>query len=129
MRAVIAFVSMIACSSVTTAYAQQELVGTYKGEYWERGDYVHPHVQTVILRISSTEGGKVAGKLELGESSCRGVYDVQGTYQGAQMSLRTSEGPMAGCAQQITLTSKDRKLVGNMSGEASGRPGIELVRQ
>jgi len=128
MRVAIACVWGGLCSCVTFLYAQQELIGIYKGEYWERGAYVHPHLQKVTLRIASDEGGRVNGKLELSEDLCRGTYNVEGTNQQGQLSLRTSEGPMPGCAQHITLTSHGNKLIGSMSAESPGRPGIELLR-
>ena len=111
------------------AHGQQSILGTYAGEYFERIPENYPKLQSVSLHIASAKDGNLSGKYSITEFSCRGTYDIQGTYQGDKLILQTTGGPMRGCEQQITLTVQGNKLVGNTTAEAPLRPGIELQRR
>ena len=119
---------LLSCSAMS--YAQQGLIGTYKGEYMERQAENYPKIQNVTLEITSAQNGKLAGKYRLEDFGCRGTYEIEGTYQDDKVNLRTSGGSIVGCdQQQLMLQIQGNKLVGNVTAEAPLRPGIELVRK
>ena len=116
-------------ASATAANAQQELVGTYKGEYKE-AQYPFAKVQLVTFTIATVQDGKVTGKYELESFDCRGVYDIQGTILDNRLELRTGEGPVKGCGdQRLSLSVEGNKLVGRTSMEAQNNPGITLSKR
>lgn len=106
------------------SYADQGLVGTYKGSFTVktmggRGDATHP----LILSITGAENGKLAGKLEQG-GNCRGEYPIEGTYQGNRLEITTGEGAIRGCGKaKLVLNAETNKLVGRF-----GKLDVELSR-
>ena len=123
-----ASVAAMLVASSTCLWAQQSLVGTYRGEYWEPATEAYPNRQQVVLEIKSVTDGKVTGKYTLASEYCRGTYEVEGVLSDNELALKT-EGPKKDCGQELTLRVQDDKLTGNTSAAARGRPGLTLKRQ
>jgi hypothetical protein len=108
----------------TPLMAQQGLIGTYAGAYEEKEDGTKRAHQHGTLELVSVQDGKVVGKFRL-EQDCRGTYEVDGTYQGNKLDLRTSAGSPRGCGgEQLLLEMQGNKLVGTISGQA-----VQLLRK
>jgi len=114
-------IAVLACSPM--AQAQQTLVGTYKGSV----PYVYAGAVEVnlhaILTITSAENGKISGTVNQG-GECRGVYKVDGTYEGNKILLTQSTGPVKDCGGlKIELTAK-----GNVLEGTAGKTKIKLTK-
>jgi len=133
MRARVGVVLGIFLMSASASYAQQSLVGKYRGEYWERIEDGHrgrPVTQIATLEIATAQDGKVTGKYTLDSNYCRGSYEIQGTFLDNKLELKTSDGPTRDCVgQMLMLQVQGDKLVGNTSAETRERPGLTLTRQ
>jgi hypothetical protein len=100
------------CSSILS-YAQQGLIGTYEGPYFEVTNGEWPRRHSTTLHITSAENGKLAGKFHVSGPSCQGDYVIDGTYQDNKLELRTSEGGVPGCGnRKFILNIESDKLVG-----------------
>jgi hypothetical protein len=118
-RVVFPSIALMLLSSIS--YAQQELTGTYTGQY----KYKVKSVQTgeMKLEITSVNNGVVAGKLtEVGE--CNGDYSVSGKYEKDKFALQRGPGTMAGCGNEdMVLKAVDGKLVGRI-----GKHHVEMSK-
>ena len=120
-------------SVASQAWAQHELVGKYKGEYWEPSDEPgagYPKKQEALLEITAIQDGQVSGRYTLTYHYCSGTYAVHGTMLDNTLELTTGEGPRRDCAgQKLRFQAQAGKLVGNTSAETPGRRGLTLSKQ
>jgi hypothetical protein len=107
------------------AYAQQELLATYKGEYKFELQRHGTMTEEVILAITSIENGNVTGTLKAAGQDCAGDYTVSGKLTKGKFTLKRSAGAITGCGNDaLLLNSANDKLVGSV-----GKYHIELSKQ
>jgi hypothetical protein len=106
------------------AYAQQELLGTYKGEYKFELQRHGTMSEEVVLVITGIENGNVTGTFKAVGQDCAGDYTVAGKVAKGRFTLKRSAGAITGCGNDaLLLNSVNGKLVGSV-----GKYHIELSK-
>jgi len=109
-RCAVLGIAILLCPALS--YSQQSLIGTYEGGWIYDAGY-RQYRNSVIIKISSVDNGKVSGKLTLPAYSCNGEYSLEGTYQDNKLELRTGEGARFDCGKEtLVLVVQGNKLVG-----------------
>ena len=127
----LALASMIAITMGhgTITYAQDSLVGTYKGNFTVPSNIGDIQIGVQLI-IASVEDGVVKGTLtQYGFGSggaCAGNYPMEGKYDGNKLVMRaTAKGGRAGdCGFGFDVVQEGNKFVGKTG---SGRP-IQLSK-
>jgi hypothetical protein len=94
-------------------YAQEGLLGTYKGSFYTEypGHGAIPVFS--ILEITSAENGKIAGKFNITQGYCRGDYVIEGTYQDSKLEMLKSAGALRDCGKEtLVVVAQGAKLTG-----------------
>ena len=115
-------IAVFLCSPCS--YAQESLVGTYKGSFAASVAGGRSINVGVSLDISTAADGKIAGKMIHFGGQCRGEYAAAGTYEGAKLDIKVAEGVVKDCGKySVIVTAQGNKLVGTL-----GKYNIELSR-
>lgn len=105
----------------TNSYAQDSLVGTYKGSYTVPTTKGFGSTQRgVKLTIANVENGVVKGTATtMYKGACAGTYSMQGNYEGNKLVMEaTAKGGRAGgCSFSLNVVQQGNKLVGNTDGD------------
>lgn len=107
-------VPLFALCAAGFAFAQDSLVGSYRGSYEVQGGRVARF--GITLAITSVEGGRVKGTGTLHDGPCRGSYPVEGFVKDAAIGLRAIEkgGPAGDCTFGFKGKVDGNRLVGNL---------------
>jgi len=110
-------------------FAQESLVGKYSGGFMTRvtqGD----QLVTLVLEITSVEGGKVKAKALRGAVgnfgpgvACAGEYQMEGTYENNKLVIKSVAGPGGDCRLGFVLVAEGNKLKGRF-----GKRDVELSK-
>ena len=102
-----------------TSYAQQPLVGKWGGTMLEGGRTERATV--VAMEITSAEGGKLQGTMQLSPyrgRGCAGNYQIGGTYQDNKVEFKSHQsGGVQWCNLEFRLVADGNQLKGS-GGEA-----------
>jgi hypothetical protein len=103
----------------TITYAQDSLVGTYKGSFTVPSHQGKGSRQIgVQLVIASVENGVVKGTATnygFGQGgSCAGDYPMEGKYDGNKLEMKSTakSGRAGDCSFNLNVVQKGNKLVG-----------------
>ena len=115
MKSAVAFGLAVAFSVSAASFAQDSVVGTYKGSFplaTARG----PVEIGVTLVIASVDEGKLTGTGTYHSGACLGDYPVVGSVKENAIGLRsTKKGGAAGdCGFGFKGTVEGNRLVGNI---------------
>jgi hypothetical protein len=105
-----------------STYAQESLVGKYSGGFMGMTSSGEQLV-TLQLHIQSVENGKVKAKAVRGAIgtkgpgyTCAGEYQMEGSYAGNKLFLKSVSGPGAGdCRLGFALVAEGKKLKGRVN--------------
>ena len=113
MKSAIALGLGVAFSLSAASFAQDSIVGTYKGSFPVQ-TYAGDVEVGVTLVIASVEDGKIAGTGSYHRGSCLGDYPVVGILKDKAIGIRgTKKGGAAGdCAFFFKGTVDGNRLVG-----------------
>jgi len=108
-----------------SAIAQDSPIGKYTGSHRPRA-----HGVGVTLDIKSVDSGRLQGEGQLVYSgpvsgSCTGSFPLTGTFEGAQIVVRSAEkfGRAADCSFTLRGTLSGNKITGKI-----GQSDIELTK-
>jgi hypothetical protein len=111
-------------AATLSAGADQDLKGTYKGEYKFELQRHGTETEEVTLAITSVENGNVTGTFKAVGQDCSGDYTISGKAAKGKLTLKRGAGPMAGCGNDnLILSLVAGKLIGSV-----GKYHIELSK-
>ena len=115
MKSAVAFGLAIAFAPSAVSFAQDSIVGSYKGSYLFTGGRAPVEIG-VTLVIASVDEGKLTGTGTYHFGSCRGDYPLVGSLKENAIGLRsTAKGGAAGdCGFGFKGTVEGNQLVGNI---------------
>jgi hypothetical protein len=113
----------------STLYAQESLVGKYAGTFVVPTNSRGMVPLAISLDITSAADGKLQAKALRSQSSlvgqgCAGEYDLEGTYQGNKIDMKSGPGgPAKDCFMRLRLVAQGNKLTGKL-----GTFDVEFVK-
>jgi hypothetical protein len=105
------------CAISSSAFAQENLVGKWGGNYIFRGSIRGDVTIGLDLEITSVEGNVVKGVLRnYSNRGCNGEFQMVGKLDGNELGMRATEaaGPNADCKMGFRATVDGTKMTGKL---------------